>query len=214
MSIDLYMWPFSPPSRAVLMLTKELNIKTNIKIIELCVGQHLQPEYLSVSPGGLVPAIDDNGYKLWESRAIMQYLCSKYGPDTQLYPKDLETRAEVDRWLYTDCTLFPFIRDVTFFSKFRSILTESTISLLKDNLKLVNQLIGDKTYLVDNHLTIADLSLSASLSFLIYYNYDLTDYPNISRWYISLSKLLPYFEEINGFTSDEANEIVSKMQKI
>ena len=78
----------------------------------------------------------------------------------------------------------------------------------------MNQLIGDKTYLVDNHLTIADLSLSASLSFLIYYNYDLTDYPNISRWYISLSKLLPYFEEINGFTSDEANEIVSKMQEV
>ena len=49
-----------------------------------------------------MPVIDDDGYILWESRAIMQYLCNQYAPDSTLYPRDPEKRATVDRLLNFD----------------------------------------------------------------------------------------------------------------
>lgn len=60
-----------------------------------------------------MPAIDDGGFKLGESRAIATYLCNKYAPDSELYPKDPKKRAQVDRLLYFDAgTLFNATRGV------------------------------------------------------------------------------------------------------
>lgn len=46
--------------------------------------------------------IDDNGFVLWESRAIMQYLCNKYAPNSHLYPSEPRQRATVERLLNFD----------------------------------------------------------------------------------------------------------------
>ena len=58
-----------------------------------------------INPAHLIPTIVDDGFVLWESRAIMQYLCNKYAPDNTLYPKDPQKRAIVDRWLNFDISL-------------------------------------------------------------------------------------------------------------
>ena len=47
-----------------------------------------------------IPSIDDNGFHLAESCAIAQYLCDKYSPDNDLYPKDVHLRAQVNRILF------------------------------------------------------------------------------------------------------------------
>ena len=57
-----------------------------------------------VNPAGQIPAINDNGFCLSESMAIVQYLCNKYGPDNQLYPKDPQKRAQVERLIYFNFT--------------------------------------------------------------------------------------------------------------
>lgn len=56
------------------------------------------PEYLAMNPNGLVPVIEDEGFVLWESNAIVRYLAARHG-DGWLWPTDLRLRAEADRWM-------------------------------------------------------------------------------------------------------------------
>src|SRR5260370_40911939 len=64
-----------------------------------------------MSPNGVVPTIDDDGFILYESNAIVRYLAAKHSAD-KLWPTDLRKRADVDRcmqWLST--SFVPSIRD-------------------------------------------------------------------------------------------------------
>lgn len=69
------------------------------------------PEYRRLNPNGLVPVIEDGGFVLWESNAIVRYLAAKHAPGT-LWPEALERRADIDRWMEWQSTTFtPAMRD-------------------------------------------------------------------------------------------------------
>lgn len=69
------------------------------------------PEYRRLNPNGLVPVIEDGGFVLWESNAIVRYLAAKHAPGT-LWPESLERRADIDRWMEWQSTTFtPAMRD-------------------------------------------------------------------------------------------------------
>ena len=61
-------------------------------------GVNNTPEYLAMNPNGLVPTIDDGGFILWESHAIVRYLSRKHGLG-KLWPKDDKAAADADRWM-------------------------------------------------------------------------------------------------------------------
>ena len=69
-------------------------------MIELC--EQIKNKFFQVNSVHTAPTIVDGDFKLWESRAIMTYLCNQYAPDSSLYPKDPKERASVDRWLQFD----------------------------------------------------------------------------------------------------------------
>lgn len=57
------------------------------------------PEYRAMNPLGLVPSIEDGGVQLFESNAILRYLCRAHAPASPLYPEGLAARAEVEAWM-------------------------------------------------------------------------------------------------------------------
>src|SRR5256886_9564943 len=61
-------------------------------------GKNKEPAYLAMSPNGLVPTLEEDGFLLWESNAIVRYLAAKFGAGT-LEPADLQTRASASRWM-------------------------------------------------------------------------------------------------------------------
>lgn len=61
-------------------------------------GGNDQPWYLAMNPNGVVPTIDDDGYVLWESNAIVRYLAATYGPPW-FWPVDPKTRGAGERWM-------------------------------------------------------------------------------------------------------------------
>jgi glutathione S-transferase len=65
------------------------------------------PGFRTLNPNGLVPTIDDDGFVLWESNAIVRYLAAKHAPGT-LWPTDAGARADADRWMdWANSTLWP-----------------------------------------------------------------------------------------------------------
>ncbi|MFP8834950.1 glutathione S-transferase family protein [Hydrogenophaga sp. XSHU_21] len=54
------------------------------------------PAYRAMNPNGLVPLLRDGDFTLWESNAIVRYLCARSGRG---YPADLKVRADADRWM-------------------------------------------------------------------------------------------------------------------
>jgi glutathione S-transferase len=69
------------------------------------------PAYRAMNPNGLVPVIDDDGFVLWESNAIVRYLAAGHG-EGSLWPVSLRTRADADRWMdWQSTALGPAMRD-------------------------------------------------------------------------------------------------------
>ncbi|XP_023234411.1 glutathione S-transferase 1-like [Centruroides vittatus] len=199
MTIDIYYAPVSGPCRAAMMTAKHIGLELNVKKINLMAGETRKPEYLAMNPQHCVPTIDDNGFILWESRAVMTYFVNKYAPESDLYPKDPQKRALVDKMLYFDIgLLYKTLAETLFGPLFRGEkLNPDKEKAFRDALTLYDGYLQKTPYAAGSHITLADLSLLASLSFTILADYDISDFPHVKAWYEKVKDELPYYKEVN-----------------
>ncbi|XP_065286679.1 glutathione S-transferase 1-like [Dermacentor albipictus] len=109
MTIELYAIVTREPCFFIRMLAKQIGIEVKLKALDYDKQEHLSAEYAKISPLHKVPAINDDGFILYESTAICYYLLNKYAPASPLYPKEVEKRARVDQIL---CTVSSFVQPV------------------------------------------------------------------------------------------------------
>jgi len=202
MPIDLYFVPPSPPCRAVIMAARHLNIELNAKFVDLMKGEQKEEWFLKINPQHCLPTIDDNGFILWESRAIMTYFANKYAPDSPIYPSNPQERAVVDRVLQFDLGTFyrslgeylvPILRE----GKTLDNLDPEKEKKVKEALQLLDDSLVKHTYVAGDKLTLADLSILASLTFAEVFDYDVSGYKNVKSWSDRLKRELPYYDEVN-----------------
>src|SRR5262245_3509600 len=93
--------PLSSCTRKVLMTAAEKAARLEVIPVDLFTGEHKQPAHLAHHPFGVVPVLDDDGFVLYESRAIVRYLDGKL-PGAALTPATLHARARMDQWLSVD----------------------------------------------------------------------------------------------------------------
>ena len=77
-----------------MMFCAEQGVNVETVTIDLFSGAHKEAEFLAVNPNGLIPALDDDGFILTESSAILKYLADKF--DSPTYPKDPRKRARIN----------------------------------------------------------------------------------------------------------------------
>lgn len=87
------------------MTIRNLDLDVEIKNINFQKGENKSEEFTAINPIQQVPVlVEDDGFTLTESRAIIAYLVATRNPESTLYPRDPEKRAVVDERLYYDAT--------------------------------------------------------------------------------------------------------------
>jgi len=180
-SVDLYHHPISAPSRAVRLTAAALGVDVNLKMVDLFTGEQLKPEFLKLNPQHGVPLLDDHGFLLNESRAIMQYLANAYasGGTESLYPKDPKKRAVVDQRLLFDMgTLYKAFAEA-YYPKVFYQKDLGDMAKLDEALGFLNGFLEKTKYAAGDNLTIADFTIVASLTTIEGVNHDLKKFPNV-----------------------------------
>lgn len=98
--MKLYYHPVSTTSRPIMLLAADDGIALDYEVVDLFTGAHLQPQYSGINPSQQVPLLEDDGFRLSESSAILKYLAEKTGSPT--YPRDIRERARINEvmdWL-------------------------------------------------------------------------------------------------------------------
>jgi len=200
MPIDFYYMSGSAPCRSVMLCAKALGIELNLKPTDLMKGEHMTPEFLAMNPQHTIPTMNDNGFCLWESRAIMAYLVNQYGKDDSLYPKDPKKRAVVDQRLYFDVsTLYARFGDLYYPFMFgKAPLEQEKIDKLNDALGFLDTFLAKSEFAAGDCLTIADLTLIASITTIEAARVDLSKYKNIQRWMAKVKTTAPGYDETDG----------------
>ena len=101
----LYHHPLSSNARRARMAAIQLDVDVELVLVDLSKGEQRRPEFLRLNPNGRVPVLDDDGFILTESHAIMQYLAVRT-PGQSLYPTAPQARADVNRWMFWSAQLF------------------------------------------------------------------------------------------------------------
>lgn len=153
-------------------------------------------EYLTIHPAGKIPAIDDDGFILFESGAICEYLCDK--ENNSLIPTDLRKKALVKQWIDFSSLHVGNAVGKVFFNRVVAQLMKLPVDeqSLKDGLSFLdrflpiieNQLSKSK-YLACDELSLADVTLLSYLNYADGANIDLTKYQALSTWLKGLREM-------------------------
>jgi glutathione S-transferase len=98
MTITLYELEPSPHARKVRLLAAELGIPLHKVAVDPRIGETRTPDYLAMNPNGRIPTLEEDGFVVWESPAILKYLAAKQ-PERGLAGADAKTQALVDQWI-------------------------------------------------------------------------------------------------------------------
>ena len=161
-------------------------------------------EYYELNPNRLVPVIKDgDNPPLWESAAILRYLCHRYGKPP-FWPESLVERTTIDMWaewakiniwpLFTMHIFFQLVRVPAAQRNMEAVATSART--LGEKLALAEQRLGQNDYLVGDVFSLADIQLGHILYRYYELEFERADLPNLRRYYEQLCQHPAYQEHV------------------
>jgi len=127
------------------------------------------PAYRALNPNALVPTIEDDGVRLWESNVIVRYLCARHASG-DLYPEPLAARFDAERWMdWQQTTLNPAGRDAfiqwvrTPAERRDGAAAERSVRSTEPHLAVLDAHLGTRAYLGGDRFTMADIPIGCEL---------------------------------------------------
>ena len=172
MGLKLHYNPLSTFSRRVLIAFAEKQVPHELVVVDMAARRHREQPYLSLNPYGRVPTLEEDGFVLFESTAILNYL-EATRPSPPLIPADARGRALVDMHMkLCDLQLTRYAGTIIFPKRFlprerwnTSAMAEAKAEIEKHLLILDKHLDG-KTYLVAEQFSLAEVCYMPFLDFL------------------------------------------------
>ncbi len=184
--LRLHYHPFSTFARRVRIALIEKDIPAELVEVDMVARAHREPAYLALNPYGRVPTLEDDGFVLYESAAILEYLEATH-PTPRLIPADVRGRAMVSMHMklcdiqmarQTGVIIFP----KRFLPKDRwdeGAMAQAKKEIEK-HLAIVERQLDGQDYLVANRYTLAEVCYTPFVEFLPLM--EITPPPVVAAW--------------------------------
>ena len=147
------------------------------------------PEYKAMNPNSRVPTIVDDGFVLWESNAIVRYVSEKYASGT-LWPTDRRVRADADRWMDWQATMFNPAMHSGFWGLIRTPKEQQDAAAIQRSLDdtakmmaILDAQLADRRFITGDTFTMGDIPIGCGVHRWLNLPAERPARPNIERWY-------------------------------
>lgn len=199
--IKLYDHPLSGNCYKVRLLLGHLGLDYERETIDIFKGEHKTDTYTELNPNQKIPTLDDDGFILWESNAILLYLANKHSPNSYI-SSDPNKYGLITQWLiFGKTSVDPNLAIARFYKKF---LGEGNYN--KDELQKLHTAGGQMLSTLDQHLSrneflagdysVADMACFPYILVSPKGGFDLSKYSNVEDW-------IKRVESQDGFTKME-----------
>jgi len=187
--IDAYVWT-TPNGFKLLVALEELGLPYTTHWVDITKGEQHAPAFLEVNPNAKIPAIVDDGQRVFESGAVLTYLADKTG---KLLAASGPERYEALSWVFFNVAgPGPMLGQLGFFKKFAKEQVPMAIERYQKEAErlygVLDKRLEGRDFLVGDSLTIADIINftwpHAVRSFL---SFDPSPWPNLTRWLDTLA---------------------------
>lgn len=151
------------------------------------------PDYVGMNPNSKIPTLDDNGYIIWESNAVVRYLSAAYGRGS-LWAEDARERGEADRWMDWMATEFGPALTPAFWQLIRTPEEKRSATVLEDSVAASNRAglileraLEGRNYLAGENFTMADIIVGCGADRWLNLAIARPEAPNVRRWFDSLA---------------------------
>jgi len=182
--MKLYNVAYSGNSYKVRLLLAQLGLPCEIIEVDILKGESRTPEFLKINPNGRTPVLDDNGFVLAESNAILAYLAR----GTKFLPEDRQRWALVFQWLFFEqYSHEPYIATSRFLLQHKPDTPEraAALAVRRDSgwaaLKVMEDHLSKNDFFVTDY-SIADIAVFAYTHVSHEGGFPLDDFPKIRAW--------------------------------
>ena len=148
------------------------------------------PEYRAMNPNGVVPTLVEDEFVLWESNAIVRYLCAANSRNNAMWPDDLRARASIDRWMDWQQTTLNRPQGVVFQGLVRTAPERRDLPAITAATgevgrcwTLLDGILARVPYVAGPEFTLADIALGVHVH--RWFSFDITrpPQPHLQAWY-------------------------------
>jgi len=184
--------PASTCTRKVLMTLNETNTPFELVLVDFAKGEHKQPPHLARQPFGQVPTLDDDGFELYESRAMARYIDGKAG--SPLTPKDARARALMEQWISIETSNYSghamkFVYQYVFQREQTAEVLKAAGAGLDLAYATMDRQLSTQPFLAGATFSIADLCFMPYLEYLSVSpaSAKLKEHPHVAAWWAAVS---------------------------
>lgn len=191
--LKIYGNPMSTCTRKVLMTVAETNTPSELVSIDFAKGELKKEPHLSRQPFGRVPAIDDDGFQMFESRAICRYLNER--ASGKLVPSDAKGRARMEQWISIETSEFTpnamkYVYQYIFNRPQEPAVLEAAGKALAATCAVMEKQLTEAPFFAGKEFSLADIC------FMPYFEYAMgspakeifAKYPHVMTWWNKVSE--------------------------
>jgi glutathione S-transferase len=183
----------------VIALADHLQIEYETRLVDLTKGDQMKPEFTALNPNQRMPVLEDDGFALWESNAILQYLALKKPAGAALWPADARRQADVGRWMFWEGAHWaPACGTLAFERVVKGILGQggpdaAVVAKGEQEFKrvggILNNALRGRKWLAGDDLTLADFSVGPWMALAQMAQYPVAGLTEIARWWEAFAAL-------------------------